>query len=251
MKRSLLALLLSLGIHAALLALLPADNREPVSYEVIRVTLANLPSGDEFESTPEAPSETPSAQNQEPQVSPPEPAPAVTPPPEPAPVITPPTPVVEAAPPEPTPVITPPPPVVEVTPPEPVPAIAPPAPPAEITPSEPAPTVTPPAPVSAAQPPGGTPGEEGIIDASRLTVTRRVAAEYPAISRRRRDQGTVVLILRLNSGRVASVEVEKSSGHSALDESAKRAASAWEFDVTGFGDTLSVRIPFVFSLTGR
>jgi TonB family protein len=69
------------------------------------------------------------------------------------------------------------------------------------------------------------------------------------ISRRRRDQGTVVLILSIQSGRVTGAEIETSSGHSALDESARRAALAWEFDTSGFGDSLSARIPFVFSLS--
>jgi protein TonB len=79
-------------------------------------------------------------------------------------------------------------------------------------------------------------------------VTKKVAAEYPMISRKRKDQGTVVLLLRIASGRVASVEIEKSSGHPALDQSAKKAVSAWEFDVSGYGDTLAARLSVVFSL---
>ena len=98
---------------------------------------------------------------------------------------------------------------------------------------------------------GGVGGGTGaVVDASRLRVTKKVPAEYPMISRRRKDQGTVVLILSIRSGRVTKAEVEKSSGHSALDESAKKAVSAWEFDISGFGDFISARISFVFSLTG-
>jgi len=97
---------------------------------------------------------------------------------------------------------------------------------------------------------GGIGGSMGaIVDASRLRVTKKVPAEYPMISRRRKDHGTVVLILNIRSGRVTKAEVEKSSGHAALDESAKKAVSAWEFDASGFGESLSARISFVFSLT--
>jgi protein TonB len=90
-----------------------------------------------------------------------------------------------------------------------------------------------------------------VVDGSRLRVTKKVTAEYPVISRKRRDQGTVVLLLSIRSGRVTSVEIEKSSGHSALDQSARKAVSAWEFDVAGFGDSLTARLSVVFSLTGQ
>jgi protein TonB len=98
---------------------------------------------------------------------------------------------------------------------------------------------------------GANGGSKGIVDAARLRVTKKVAADYPMISRKRKDQGTVVLLLSIKSGRVISVKIEKSSGHPALDQSAKKAVSAWEFDVSGFGDTFTARLPVVFSLTGR
>jgi protein TonB len=90
---------------------------------------------------------------------------------------------------------------------------------------------------------GGT-----IIDVSSLTVSKKVLPEYPMISRKRRDQGTVTLIVTIRSGRVLSVEVERGSGHAPLDESAVRAARSWEFDSSGYGDTVTARIPFVFKL---
>ena len=97
---------------------------------------------------------------------------------------------------------------------------------------------------------GASAGQSAVIDASRLRVTKKVPAEYPMISRRRKDQGTVVLLLSIRAGRVTKAEIEKSSGHAPLDESAKKAVSAWEFDTSGFGESLSARISFVFSLTG-
>jgi TonB family protein len=68
------------------------------------------------------------------------------------------------------------------------------------------------------------------------------------ISKKRRDQGRVVLIVTIKSGRVTSVRMESSSGHTPLDESASRAVRGWEFDVSGYGETVEARIPFVFEL---
>ena len=220
MRRALLALSLSLGIHAALLALLPVNSLQPASREIIRVTLAVLPGGKTGDGTSISPAELPSntpatERTRRKPERPKKNAPRKEPPKKP--------PQNESA-----------------------------------KKSETAPSSV----INATQPPaelisergrssgGRVPEGAGIVEASRLRVTKKVPAKYPVISRRRRDQGTVVLILSLKSGRVTKAEIEKSSGHSALDESAKRAVSAWEFDVTGFGESLTVRIPFVFSLTG-
>jgi protein TonB len=81
-----------------------------------------------------------------------------------------------------------------------------------------------------------------------LEIKKKVAAEYPMISRKRKEMGSVVLLLHIKSGRVVSVEIETGSGHSALDEAAKKAAMGWEFDTSGFGDEVTARLPFVFSL---
>ena len=247
MRRFTVALFLSFILHAALLALLQESRIELAPREIIRITLAELPgeNGDgrddpiSHEATPE-PEQPP--QPIERTVAA-EPTPAPVPAPQPAPV---PTPA-----PTPRPAPTPAPPPTPQTVPVPVPA------PTESGSAQQdsvqqgnaqqnsareAAQVSPP--VS-----GRSGGRDTVIDASLLRVTRRVTAEYPMISRRRRDQGTVVLILSIQSGRVTRVEVERSSGHPALDESARRAVSAWEFDTSGFGEFVSARIPFVFSLT--
>jgi len=260
MKRFGLALLLSLIIHAALLALLQGG-REPTPVEIMRISLSEL-AGERGGDILTEPVEYVAAVT-----------PVSAPTPEPAPVPAPTTPPAIIPVPAPVPVSTPAPAPTPQPEPEPMPTPTTPQPVPTTVPT-PAPEPTPepdpiPAPALAEEPSGAlsanqqdiagqagsqevtippAPPGDVIIDASLLRVTRRVPAEYPMISRRRRDQGTVVLILSIQSGRVTRVEVERSSGHSALDEAARRAAAAWEFDMSGFGDSISARIPFVFSL---
>ena len=87
-----------------------------------------------------------------------------------------------------------------------------------------------------------------VVDASSLVVIKKVHQEYPAISRKRREQGTVVLLIGIASGRVTSVKIEHSSGYAPLDESAVRAVRGWVFDTTGMGELVTARIPFRFAL---
>jgi protein TonB len=87
-----------------------------------------------------------------------------------------------------------------------------------------------------------------ILDAASLKITKKVNPDYPMISRKRRDQGTVVLLIEITSGQVVAVELEKSSGHSPLDEAAIRAIRDWRFDMSGYGDHVTARIPFKFDL---
>lgn len=95
--------------------------------------------------------------------------------------------------------------------------------------------------------PGSSASSRAILDASSLSVTKRVTPDYPMISRKRKESGTVVLLIEIASGRVASVEVESSSGHAPLDESAIRAVKGWEFDA-GHDSAVLARIPFKFEL---
>ena len=262
MRRPLLSLSLSLCIHAVLLALLPASRLQPVSHEILKVTFAVQPGGGasggvgkgdsasvaelspgllvpqepQVQSEPQIKSQGPQVKS-EPQIKPREPQV------KPKPQVKPPETVAERTPPpnatsnksESSTVL----PSAENTT----------QPSTELTGAR---GSTSSSQSSSAGTRGGVGGggTGGIVDASRLRVTKKVPAEYPTISRRRRDQGTVILILNIHSGRVAKAEIEKSSGHSALDESAKKAISAWEFDTSGFGESLFARISFVFSLTG-
>jgi protein TonB len=86
------------------------------------------------------------------------------------------------------------------------------------------------------------------IEDGSLKVTKKVSAEYPALSRKRREQGVVVLLADLASGRTESVRVERSSGHPRLDEAAVRAVKEWRFDTSFYGTRVTARIPFRFEL---
>lgn len=74
---------------------------------------------------------------------------------------------------------------------------------------------------------------------------------YPMESRRKREQGTVVLMLTLDTeGRVADIRVERSSGHERLDKAALGAVRQWRWSRTlRDGALVTVRglveIPFV------
>ena len=59
---------------------------------------------------------------------------------------------------------------------------------------------------------------------------RKPGLEYPRLAKREEWEGTVVLRAQvLPSGRVGSVSVQKSSGHSVLDDAALAAAKTWSF----------------------
>jgi protein TonB len=87
-----------------------------------------------------------------------------------------------------------------------------------------------------------------VIDVQALRVTKKSVASYPLASRKRREQGTVVLLVEIFSDSVKSVEIEHSSGHPPLDESAISAVKQWKFDVSGYEDGVIARIPFIFEL---
>ncbi len=87
------------------------------------------------------------------------------------------------------------------------------------------------------------------IDASHMNNSAPV---YPAISRRLREEGVVILeILVLASGAVGELHVKQSSGYSRLDETAKRAVKNWHFVPAKRGDEAIdfwYELPIDFSL---
>ena len=85
----------------------------------------------------------------------------------------------------------------------------------------------------------------GIADVNSLEVTHKVLPDYPAFSRKRKEEGTAVIIAAVENGRVRSVEIEKTSGYDRLDNSALRAVKEWRFRYEG---RIRVRIPFVFKI---
>lgn len=243
--RLLAALAASAALHG-LLFLLPCRMEEPPRPEPVRVSLhiAARPAAPAAVAgpdilgpqtppppAPETPKPTPKPPEPkpEPRPTPPKPAPKPIPKPQPKPRPTPTQPSAPASPQPPT-------------------ESAPPA----TGPATDAPSAAPP---RATAPDGGTPQARpetgatgGIVDAARLRVVKKVAADYPAISRKRRDEGTVTLLIDIRAGRVADARVERSSGHPPLDESALRAVRGWTFDTAGFGDAVTARISFSFKL---
>jgi periplasmic protein TonB len=147
-----------------------------------------------------------------------------------------------------------------VRPPEPVqPAVAPrpaltlavtPPQPVAVAPARPtsAPPAAPPAPVA-------PPAPAGPVQASDLgaRVVFAPAPRYPVQSRRRREQGTVELLLTLStSGTVESIAVSSSSGFARLDDAALSAVRRWRWEpIMQGGAPVRVRgivaIPFVLA----
>ena len=77
--------------------------------------------------------------------------------------------------------------------------------------------------------------------------------EYPTMSRRLNEQGTVVLlVLVLEDGTAGKVDIKKSSGFPLLDDAAKVAVIQWHFipaniDGQSISESYSLSIPFVLN----
>jgi protein TonB len=67
----------------------------------------------------------------------------------------------------------------------------------------------------------------------RLKYRRSVDPDYPALAKRRRQEGTVLLdVVIAPDGKPTSVSVKTSSSFPLLDKAAVEAVQRWEFDVT-------------------
>ena len=77
--------------------------------------------------------------------------------------------------------------------------------------------------------------------------------KYPERARRRHQEGTVYLIVTIDSeGYVTEATIKESSGHGVLDEAAKEAVSSWRFSSSTEGQptgTNRVIVPISFRLT--
>jgi protein TonB len=88
-------------------------------------------------------------------------------------------------------------------------------------------------------------GVSPIVGVDSVIVVNRVKPIYPQISRKRGEEGSVVLLANVLNGKVVNVSIEKSSGIKALDSSALSAVGKWSFS----SDTsIIVRIPVSFKL---
>lgn len=138
----------------------------------------------------------------------------------------------------------------------PSPVVAPP--PLVTTPPAPAQIATSPAPpppeVTLPGPPSPTPHPAPSIESVGDLSSKMIAANpptYPTESRRKREQGTVVLMVLLTvDGTVADISVSKSSGFERLDRAALSAVRRWRWSPTRRGgNPVMVRglveIPFI------
>jgi len=159
-----------------------------------------------------------------------------------------------AAPPAPPPPEPPPEPVEEVRAPTPVvappPLVRSPLPPVQImTSPTPAPEISIPGP-PAPSPQSAPPAIESVGDLSSKMIAA-APPRYPHESRRKREQGTVVLMVVLGvDGRVANISISRSSGFDRLDQAALHAVRRWRWSPTRRGGTAVmvrglVEIPFV------
>ena len=103
--------------------------------------------------------------------------------------------------------------------------------------------------VSAPAAPASTPAREGGDLSGTVLVAKPPV--YPAEARRRREQGTVKLLVLVDpEGRVADIQVAASSGSQLLDRAALRAVKHWRWTPAKQGGTATavrgyVTIPFV------
>lgn len=116
----------------------------------------------------------------------------------------------------------------------------PPAPPAPV---QVAVVAAPPAPAEPAmQPPRGD-----------IAYLNNPAPSYPAVSRRSREQGRVMLRVRVDEkGNVENVEVQSSSGFTRLDEAARDAVRRWRFQPARMGERAvagTALVPINFQLS--
>jgi protein TonB len=167
--------------------------------------------------------------------------------------------VVNLTPAPPPPAATPEPPKqqrVEVVTPRPMVQIPMPSPVSIPTTPDPVPMALPPSPLTANTAPPAPPAPPSIVQASDLgnKMVAGKAPSYPVDSRRKREEGTVVLTLTLGlDGRVASIAVSKTSGFARLDEAALSAVRKWRWEpIMRNGQPVMVRglveIPFVIKV---
>lgn len=122
-----------------------------------------------------------------------------------------------------------------------------------VTTPDPVPQPTPPMPPVATAAPAAPPAPPSIVQASDLgsRMVSGAAPRYPVESRRKREQGTVVLSLTLGyDGRVANIAISHTSGFDRLDDAALAAVRKWRWEpILRGGQPVMVRglveIPFV------
>jgi len=94
-----------------------------------------------------------------------------------------------------------------------------------------------------------------LVNELSVSCPERIPPKYPLISKRRDEQGRVVLRVALDEeGRVGQVQIKTSSGFARLDTAAVNAVKKWRCKPAmqnGFAVPAIALQPFVFILEGR
>ena len=106
--------------------------------------------------------------------------------------------------------------------------------------------------------PVGTSAAAGpTVTAARFDAAylRNPAPAYPPLSRRLREEGKVLLKVRVSAdGRASAVEVAQSAGSERLDRAAREAVARWRFVPARRGEQpveATVLVPIIFKLQGN
>ena len=240
-QRAGVAALVVAAHFAGLTTLAHLATRPVVVPELNSITLALIPAEPAIQPVAPAPIEPPAP----PQPKPEQTQPRAEPTPQPPKVVPAPKPKPQPKP-KPTPKLTESP--SALTPAEPTPAPSAAA-PAEQPVAE-APAVPPPA--ASAAPAAAAPITAARFDAAYLN---NPAPAYPMLSRRLREEGQVMLRVRVSpDGQPNRIELRTSSGSDRLDRAAEEAVSRWRFVPARQGDTAVeawVLVPIVFKLKGN
>ncbi len=125
---------------------------------------------------------------------------------------------------------------------------------AEVVKAAPLPEPVKPVEVPKQEPRKAEPAPEAAVTAPQYEADylNNPAPVYPQMSRRLRETGTVVLrVLVAADGKPQSIDIQKSSGYSRLDEAARMAVRKWTFVPSRRGDEKLagwVNFPVVFNL---
>ncbi len=133
------------------------------------------------------------------------------------------------------------------------------APTAVIAPPEPAPPITAPvqaaAPPSPPAPPPPSPSPRIELPSSDAAYLRNPSPQYPAVSRRLNEQGTVrIRVLITVDGLPRKIELQQSSGFERLDESAMATIAQWKFvpgKRAGVPEEMWYTVPVAFTLAKK
>jgi len=96
------------------------------------------------------------------------------------------------------------------------------------------------------------PGKETVLSEAIPLYRENPPPAYPALARKRRYEGTVILEVLVNkNGRVTDLKIYHSSGYAVLDEAALETVKDWQFQPGKRGETaidMWVRVPIRFNL---